>query len=253
MPEGFGGDYGDDQSGYEAALAEWKRKVAAGDPFPGPMPRQGVSGQIKSKLEQLGYPSEIANQQMWVDRTRAGAQAGPTANPYSRVVADQSRPAQMALLAQMRAQQAGPSIAAMQGARAQGQNLQAALAAGGGRGTMMQAGRVGGGLAGDTAMGRLAEQLRASQGLGGLSSGIRGGDLGVAGTQAQFGLQQRSLDDAMRQFYAAQGAGLNQSINRNELEQLKLIERLRLQAKQNDMKKADAGANAVAPIAAGGV
>src|SRR5687768_11774886 len=33
---------------------------------------------------------------------RAGANAGPRANPYSSVIADQSRPAQLALMAQMR-------------------------------------------------------------------------------------------------------------------------------------------------------
>lgn len=168
-------------------------------------------------------------------RFRAGANAAPNANPYSTIVANQARPAQEALYAQMRAQQAGPSIANMQGQRAQGANLQAALGAGGGRGTMMQAGQIGGGLAGDTGMGRLAEQLRGSQGLGNMAAGVRGADLGVAGAQSQTGIQQRGLDDAMRQFYAGQGSKLDLARGRFKLEDDKLLGRLKAEgAKSNE-------------------
>jgi hypothetical protein len=246
----FGAVY-TDKAQYDAAMAEWQRKKAAGDPFPGPMPRMDVPGQIEGALAQSNYPTELPNQQMWIDRTRAGANAAPNANPYSTIVANQARPAQEALYAQMRAQQAGPSIAGMQGARAQGQNLQAALGAGGGRATMQQAGAIGGGLAGDTGMGQLAEQLRMSQGLGNMSGGVRGADLGVAGAQANAGLQQRGLDDAMRQFYATQGSALNNTIGRNDLEAFKLRERLKLQAKKNDMAKADQAASTGATVAGG--
>lgn len=176
----------------------------------------------------IDYPSQIANQNLWSGITQAGAQAAPNANPYSAIVANQARPAQEALYAQMRVQQAGPSVAAMQGQRAQGQNLQAALGAGGGRPMMARAGGIGAGLAGDTGMGRLAEQLRMSQGLGGMSGGVRGTDIGVANAQSQTGLQQRGLDDAMRQFYASQGAGFENTMSRADLENYKLAQRRQL-------------------------
>ena len=168
-------------------------------------------------------------------RARAGAAATPHNNPYSTIVANQARPAQQALLEQMRAQAAGPSLAAMQGSRAQGQNLQAALGAGG-RGAMLQAGQVGSGLASDTGMGRLAEQLQASQGTGGLAGNVRGSDLSVAGQQSQFGLQQRGLDDALRQFYANQGVALQDAGYglRREQDKLDAATKLRLQQKLLD-------------------
>lgn len=184
--------------------------------------------------ELSGYPKSIANQQMYVDLTRAGANAAPNANPYSSTVANQARPAQAALYEQMRATQAGPSLAGMQGTRAQGQNLQAALAVGGGRGTMNKAGAIGAGLAGDTGAGRLAEQLRMSGQIGGLAGSTRAADLGVAGAEANSGIAQRGLDDAMRQFYATQGSALNTTIGRNQLEEFKLRERLKLGAKKKE-------------------
>lgn len=187
-----------------------------------------------------GYPKGIASQQQYVDMTRAGANAAPNANPYSAIVANQARPAQEALYNQMRTTQAGPSIAGMQGTRAQGQNLQSAVAAGGGAPIMNKAASIGTGLANDTAMGTLAEQLRMSSGIGGLAGGVRAADLGVARDEANSGLQQRGLDDTMRQFYAQQGSGLNNTIGRNELEEFKLRERLRLNAKKAQ-DKAEAG------------
>lgn len=241
-----------DKASYDAAMAAWQQKKANGDPFPGPMPRQAIGGQIEDSLAQAGYPTQgIPNQGMWQGLTQAGANAAPNANPYSSIVANQARPAQEALYAQMQAQQAGPSVAAMQGQRAQGQNLQHALGAGAGRGAMLQAGQVGAGLAADTGAGRLAEQLRGSAGIGGMVNGVRGADLGVAGAQSQAGLQQRGLDDQMRQFYAAQGAGLANSVGRNQLEAEKLRQRLLLQAKKNDIAKGDALASEGSTIAGG--
>lgn len=179
----------------------------------------------------------------------AGANATGHANPYSNIIANQARPAQEALYAQMRAQQAGPSIAGMQGARAQGQSLQAALGTGGGRGTMMQAGGIGAGLAGDTGAGVLAEQLRMSQGLGNMTAGVRGADLGVSQQESQAGLQQRGLDDAMRQFYATQGASLNDATRNADLEYFKLLKRLQAKntatAAQTGKDAAQAGATAL--------
>jgi hypothetical protein len=173
----------------------------------------------------------------------AGANAALRANPYSTIVANQARPAQEALYAQMRAQQAGPSLASMQGARAQGQNVQAALGAGAGRPVMAQAGSIGAGLAADTGSGVLAEQMLSSQGLGNVAAGMRGADLNVAGAQSSAGLQQRSLDDAMRQFYAGQGTALNDATRNADLEYYKLIQRLQ---KKNTGTAGQTGKDAVA-------
>lgn len=240
-----------DKAQYDAAMAEWQRKKAAGDPFPGPMPRLDAPAAQAADRATAGMPAGIPNQGMWTDLTQRGANAAPNANPYSSIVANQVRPDQEALYTQMRAQQAGPSLAAMQGTRAQGQNLQAALGAGGGHATMRQAGGIGGGIAGDTGMGQLAEQLRMSQGLGSMSSGVRGADLGVAQDQARSGLQQRGLDDAMRQFYATQGTGLNQTIGRNDLEAYKLQKRMELEGKKKDMEGVNQTAKILGPILGG--
>lgn len=167
-----------------------------------------MANQQAANAEAAYLPQQVQNGAANDAMFRAGAGAAPNANPYSSIVANQARPAQEALYAQMQAQQAGPSVAAMQGQRAQGQNLQAALGAGAGRPVMMQAGQIGAGLAAQTGSGRLAEQLRGSAGLGSMVGGVRGADLTVAGQQAQTGLQQRGLDDAMRQFYAGQGSRL---------------------------------------------
>lgn len=168
-------------------------------------------------------------------RFRAGAQAAPSANPYSTIVANQARRGQEKLYSQMMAQQVGPSLAAMQGARAQGQNLQAALGQGGGRAVMSQAGGIGAGLAADTGTARLAEQMRGAQGIGSMASGVRAADLGVANAQAQTGLQQRGIDDAMRQFYASQGAKLDLAKGRFALEDEKFLNRIKqASAKQNE-------------------
>lgn len=155
-----------------------------------------------------GVPTQVAGTDRFDSIFRAGAAAPARANPYSAIVANQARPAQEALYAQMLAQRAGPSLAGMQGARAQGQNLTAALGSGDGRALMNRAAAVGGGIASDTAAGTLAEQLRANAGIGGMASGVRASDLGVAQQQSQAGLEQRGLDDALRQFYAGQGARL---------------------------------------------
>lgn len=142
---------------------------------------------------------------------RAGANAGPRANPYSTVIADQSRPAQLALIQQMRGQMNGPSLAAMQGQRALGQSGQQALmnsALGGGRAAMLQSANVGAGLAGDVGQARLGEVMRSQAGMGGAAGNLRGADLRSADAQMQAALQQQQQDQMLRQFYASQGANL---------------------------------------------
>lgn len=142
---------------------------------------------------------------------REGANRGPRGNPYAAGVADQSRAAQIALLAQMRAQQAGPSLAGLQTQRALGQSGQQALGAaamGNGRAAMLQSANVGAGLAGDAGQARLAEVMRMQAGQGGLASGLRGNDLQSAGYQSQAGLAAARQDEALRQMYAQAGMNL---------------------------------------------
>lgn len=231
---------------YEAAMAEWQRKKAAGDPFPGPMPRLTAEASIDDTIARSGFQNKIQDQDMLAALTQQGANAPANANPYSTIVANQARPAQEALYAQMVAQRAGPSLAGMQGARAMGQNLTAALGSGDGRALLNRAGGVGAGLASDTATGTLAEQLRASAGIGSMASGVRAADLGVAQQQAQTGIDQRGLDDAMRQFYATQGAGFDQAAGRNALEAFKLRKRAESQQKKDNLAAVDTGVGAVA-------
>jgi hypothetical protein len=173
-----------------------------------------------------GNVNDFANYQQLEPRFEGAAARYTPDNPYSSIVANQARPAQEALFSQMQAQQAGPSVAAMQGARAQGQNLQAALGAGGGHATMAQAGGIGAGIAGDTGMGRLAEQLRMSQGLGSMAGGVRGADLGVAGASLQAGLQAQSQVDENSRMYAQLAAQLNEARTRAALENFKLGKRI---------------------------
>jgi len=244
-----------DKAAYDAAMADWQRKKAAGDPFPGPMPRLDVPGQIEQKVDQINFPAQIRNAGFWQDMARAGANAGPRANPYSALVADQSRAAQMALIQQMRGQMNGPSLAAMQGQRALGQSGQQALGAAAmgapGRAAMMQAAQVGGGLAGDVGQARLAEVMRAQAGMGGAAGALRGADLRSAEAQAQAGLQQRQQDDALKRFYASQGTAFADAQDRVGLELYKLKQRLALQAKQNDIAKGEAAAGTGASVAGG--
>lgn len=250
----FGNVYSD-RAQYDAAMAEWQRKKASGDPFPGPMPRLDVPGQIEDKFNQVNFPDQIKNADFWQGIARQGAQAGYRTNPYSTAVADQTRAAQLALINQMRGQMQGPSLAAMQGQRAMAQSGQQALGAAAmgapGRAAMLNAQQVGGGLAGDVGQARLAEVMRAQAGMGGVAGGLRGGDLRSAGASADAMIAQRRADDAMRQFYAAQGAGLSEAQARADLEKLKLQQRLGIQAKENDLKKLDSGMNIVGSIFGG--
>lgn len=169
-------------------------------------------------------------------------------NPYSTGVANQSRGAQIALLEQMRAQQAGPSIASMQSQRAMGQNLQGALGAGAGRGAMLQARNVGAGLAGDTGQAALAEQLRLAGGAGQLVNNMRGADLTVAGQQSQAGLQAQDIADRRARVYAELGRQLAEGRSRSALEGYKLNRRLDKLPGEEGLKAAERGAGIVSTV-----
>ena len=240
----------DDRAQYDAAMAEWQRKKAAGDPFPGPMPRLDVPNQISDRLTSVGFPTQVQNADTWQGMARAGANATPRTNPYSTMVADQARAGQMALMEQMRAQMNGPSLAAMQGQRALAQSGQQALMQGG-RAGMLNAQGAGAGLAGDVGQARLAEVMRAQGGIGGVAGNLRGADLRSADAQAQSAIAQRRQDDALRQFYAQQGSALGLAQSQSALEALKLRKRLELQALQDGMNKAKTGANIVGSVFGG--
>lgn len=170
---------------------------------------------------------------------RQGAMAPDRVNPYSTAIADQSRQGQLALIQQMRAGLDGPSLAGMQGQRAFGQSGQQALMQGG-RAGMLQAQQIGGGLAGDLGQARLAEVMRGQGSIGGAAGNLRGGDLRSSGVQLDAGLRQRAQDEAMRQFYAAQGANLNNARmnagNNREAVRLSLLA-------ANNKRDVDAGMN----------
>lgn len=222
-----------------------------GDVFTGLFGRMG--GKPFGNQGAVPLTHTIAGADEMQARARAGATAAPNANPYSAIVANQARPAQEALYNQMRAQKDGPSIAGMQGTKAQGQNVQAALGAGAGRPVMAQAGQVGAGIASDTGMGTLAEQLRMSQGIGGMAAGVRAADLGVANAESNTGLQQRGLDDTMRQFYGNLGSRLTNTQGRFALEDEKFLNRIKQTSAKKNEEAVDDYINTVGTLAGGGM
>ena len=243
------------EADYQKALADWTRKKAAGDPFPGPMPQRSANLSATQAVLDSGFDPKIRDFQTYQDMARAGAVAPERANPYNAGIADQSRAAQMALINQMRQQMAGPSLAGMQGTQAMGQGLQGALrgAAMGqpGRAGMVGAAQQGAGMAGNVAQARLAEVMRAQAGMGGAAGSLRGGDLRSADAQLQAGLAQRQQDDAMRKFYAAQGAGLQSAQDRSNLELFKLQQRRLLEDKERQQKALTGAMGGLASGAAG--
>ncbi len=240
------------QAEYDAAMAEWQRKKAAGDPFPGPMPRLDLAGQVEDKLRQVEFPSQIRNADFYQGLARAGADAPARQNPYSTVVADQSRPAQLALMAQMRQQMAGPSLAAMQGERAMGAAGQQALMQGG-RAGMLGARNASAGLAGDVGQARLAEIMRAQAGLGGAAGSLRGADLRSAGAQMGAGFDAQQLADARARFYSGMGANLGVAQDRMGLENLKLNERLKQEGRATNEQGLNDWMNVMASMASMGM
>lgn len=173
--------------------------------------------------------SSVPNLQAWQDLARANANRAPAANPYQSAVADQSRAAQMALIQQMRAQAAGPSLAAMQGQRAMGQMGQQAIGQGG-RGAMVGAAGAGAGLAADTGQARLSELMRMRAGMGGAASQLRSGDLRSAEQQQSAGLQAQNTADTSARAYSSLGSDAAHMKSRTDLETYKLIEKLKSSA-----------------------
>jgi hypothetical protein len=235
---------------FQAAMDEWTRKKAGGDPFPGPTPQRSAKLSAENAVNQAGFDPKIKNEGFYQQAAQQGANMGPRENPFSTVVADQSRPAQLALMQQMRAGLDGPSIAAMQGQRALAQSGQQALMRGG-RAGMLGAQGVGAGLAGDVGQARLAEVMRGQAGLGSAASNLRGGDLRTADASSQSGLQMRGLDDNARRFYASQGVNLQQAQDRANLEMFKLKQRKLLEDRERQMKALNGAVGGLATTAGG--
>ena len=175
---------------------------------------------------------DVRNAQHLNDMARAGVAIPDRQNPYDTGIADQSRAAQLALIQQMRAAQAGPSLAALQGQRGMAQAGQQALMMGG-RAGMLGAQNASTGMAGDTGQARLAEILRSQAGIGGTAGNLRGADLRSAEAQSQFALAQQRQDEARRQMYARLGLNLqntrDQTAANREITRLQLLNRRRAQ------------------------
>ncbi len=156
----------------------------------------------------------------------ANAAQQTAANPYNTQTADRSRAGQLALFQQMQNAKAGPSVAAMQAGGAQGQNVQAALGAGRGGAVGRMAAGAAGGMGSAAGQAVLAEQLRASQGAGGLAGSLRGSDIKSAGLQSASGLAAQGQADARSMSMAQLGAQLNQARARKALEDFKTGRRI---------------------------
>jgi hypothetical protein len=190
-------------------------------------PRQAVTSNLVDPHGILGDPGTLANDalrlrgigseinnfagyQDLAGKFRDNASRVQATNPYDTGVADQSRAGQLALMDQMRGMQSGPSVANMQGQRAFAQNGQQALMQGG-RAGMLGAQNVGAGLAGDLGQARLAEMMRSNAGIGSAAGNLRSGDLASANAQMGAGFGAQNINDQRAQFYASQGARLDQA------------------------------------------
>lgn len=202
-------------------------------------------------LKDIGVGTEIAGFAGYPalsEQLRAGAIRQQATNPYNTAIADQSRPAQLALMDQMRASMNGPSIAGMQGQRAFGASGQQALMQGG-RAGMLGAQNAGAGIAGDLGQARLAEIMRSQAGLGGAAGSLRGGDLRSAEAQMGSGFQAQNIRDQMARFYASQGGRLDEARARAESDNKRLSQQLGLDIAKKQLGMATgligAGASAV--------
>ena len=173
----------------------------------------------------------------------AGAQRVGGGNPYNTGIANQSRQAQMALMNQMRAQQTGPSLAALQGQRAMGQLGQQAIGSaamgGSGRAAMLGAGQMGAGMAGDVAQGRLAEIIRSQAAISNMAGGMRGNALNSATQQQQTGLSAQNLADQNSRFNATQGMSLAEAKRQADLEAYKFYQRAIVNKTKESQKTQD--------------
>lgn len=254
-------------------LPNWMNPWAPGGPYDKVMGNTPVGGAVNkqasgvwSQLAQprqaaldtfnsLGLNSSLPNYSQWQGMNQGWANTTRD-NPYSMLIANQTRPAQMALLEQMRAQAAGPSVAGAQGQMALGQNAMSALGAMGrgplgARAALAQQAGIGGGIAADSAGARLQEGMNQQRGMFGLASGMRGNDLRAAQDQAQGALTAQALQDQARRFGFSQGMGLEQAQNRTALEYYKLLQQLALMNEKGQLDAVKGAANTAATVTGG--
>lgn len=193
-------------------------------------------------LEQL-IPNYISS------ATQAGARPGVS---LTTTEANQARAAQMALVAQMRAQAQGPSLAAMQGQQALAQGGQQALRAAAmgqpGRASMLGMAQAGAGMGADVARARLAEQMRSQAGLGGVAAGLRSMDVRQGGLAAQTALQSQAQKDRMVAFYLSQGLDISQAQQRANIELESLYNQMRIRNQQDQLNAVRGAAQTAAPV-----
>ena len=198
------------------------------------------------RMSQSGAPGPMRDYGYWQALNRAGATAPDRANPYSSLIADQTRGAQQALMQQMQAQQAGPSVAGLQASQAMGRNAMAALGAGGGSPLAglsalgRQAG-IGAGIAGDAAAARSQDYFNAQRGGFGIASGMRGQDLRSAQDQAQSGFGMQGINDQNHLFYTGAGMGLQNANERSMLAQYQAYMQAKLAAEKAQQESVSRG------------
>jgi hypothetical protein len=209
------------------------------------------------RMSQSGAPGPMKDYGYWQAINRAGATTPGRDNPYSSIIADQTRAAQMALMQQMQAQQAGPSVAGLQGAQALGRNAMQASAAMGGsplagvRALGVQAG-VGAGIAGDAASARSQDYFGSQRGGFGIASGMRGQDMRSAQDQAQAGLGVRGINDQNQLFYTGAGMGLQNANERALLAQYQAYMQAKLQHQKEQQESVGRAINTMGTLGAMG-
>jgi hypothetical protein len=244
-------------SKYEQDLFDWQVRKSQGI-FPGPVPWPSKDENVAIDMGKSGLPQGVQGGDYWLKLMQQGAMAPARDNPYSSIIANQTRPAQMALIEQMRAQQAGPSVAGLQAQQALGRNAMSASAAMGrgplgGLGALGQQAGIGGGIAADAASARAQDALGAQRGMYGIASGMRGQDLRSAQDQAQAGLGMRGLDDTARLGYARSGSQFGNQMDQARVEWIKAQQRLALEKEKRQQQAVQRGASTVAPVYAQGM
>lgn len=233
-------------------LGYWWRTFVEGKGYAGQTVSAISNPDNLNKLGAATLAGDVRNAPAMNAIYQQGLSAPNRANPYNTGIADQSRAAQLALIQQMRAAQAGPSLAALQGQRGMAQVGQQALMQGG-RAGMLGAQGASAGMAGDIGQARLAEMMRSQAGLGGVSGNLRGADLRSADAQSQMGLAQLRQDEARRQFYARQGALLEDARNQAMANRLIAEQQLRIKRQASDTDIVNNFLNTTASMASGAV
>lgn len=244
------------ESGYDDAAAQAQAKAGTQRVWGESLGTPGGIFGLFSSTPPIQTAS-IPNAAYWTQLAKDNATRQQATSPYNKDIANQSRPAQLALLAQMQQQMQGPSLAGMQGQRAMAQGGQMALrnAAMGapGRAGMVGAAQGSVGMAGDVGQARLAEVMRSQAGMGGVAGGLRGNDLRSADEAARAALQAQSIADQSARAYAQMGSGMGLAQDRMGLENFKLTQRIKQQSAQQNADSIMAYIKMMSTIAGGGV